>query len=329
MSLISTFYELTSHFRQNELEEYKDNATDIQNEQMFDLLREAENTELGKKYDFANIFSYQDFKEKIPFTTDSDLIKYKKRIEKGEKNIFWPSCKTFIKTKEHTEIPISTSAIKETFLQGIIDSSILYRISHKDFSLSGPEVFVGLKGEDDICKDISILIKDITFREDLNVYLDNPGRILEKVKGKDIKSYIGTPESMIEFINCAQKDLPGIKEEPATLFHCGTALSKDIEKYKSLLPENISYQAIYLSPEGIMGIQDTDGSSYLLMIDLSIFYEFIDSESEDKTPKPIDGVELNKTYQIIITNNSGLWRYPSKGPKMKFISLNPYKFLLV
>ena len=63
------------------------------------------------------------------------------------------------------------------------------------------------------------------------------------------------------------------------------------------------------------------------MLDYGIFYEFIPMESygnPDQKVIPLWEVEKNQNYAIIITTNSGLWRY-SIGDTIRFTSTNPYR----
>lgn len=55
---------------------------------LFQILRENENTEYGKKYDFQNIHSVKEFQEKLPVTRYADYAAYTKRMSQdGEKNL--------------------------------------------------------------------------------------------------------------------------------------------------------------------------------------------------------------------------------------------------
>jgi hypothetical protein len=95
--------------------------------------------------------------------------------------------------------------------------------------------------------------------------------------------------------------------------------------------EGLNYQASYCSPEGFFGIQERPGeAALLLMIDISIFYEFIpvDVALEPENAIPLEEVVLGKDYRMIITTCSGLWRYCSGGPAVRFVSEKPYKFIL-
>ena len=107
----------------------------------------------------------------------------------------------------------------------------------------------------------------------------------------------------------------------------------NFEPYKSvfqkLIPINtFHYLETYNASEGFFAIQDLpESTEMLLMVDYGIFYEFIEIEqNENPNPKiiPLSEVELNKNYSLVITTNSGLWRYKI-GDTMRFTSLNPYR----
>jgi len=84
----------------------------------------------------------------------------------------------------------------------------------------------------------------------------------------------------------------------------------------------------YNASEGFFAIQDDPQTDdMLLMLDYGIFYEFIPAEeafSQNPTALNISEVELNKNYALVITTNSGLWRYMI-GDTIMFTSLFPHK----
>jgi hypothetical protein len=64
-----------------------------------------------------------------------------------------------------------------------------------------------------------------------------------------------------------------------------------------------------------------------LMLDYGIFYEFIPMDTFETIHQHtirLNEVELNKNYALVITTNSGLWRYLI-GDTIRFTSLNPYR----
>jgi hypothetical protein len=63
------------------------------------------------------------------------------------------------------------------------------------------------------------------------------------------------------------------------------------------------------------------------MLDYGIFYEFIPMDvygTEEQACIPLWDVETGKNYAIVITTNSGLWRYKI-GDTVRFTSKNPYR----
>ena len=115
-------------------------------------------------------------------------------------------------------------------------------------------------------------------------------------------------------------------------FHGGISFSPYREQYKELIPsDKMHYVETYNASEGFFGIQnDFSDASMLLMIDLGIFFEFIPMDEFDKPDRkvlPLWEVEMNKNYALVISTNSGLWRYII-GDTVMFTSKDPYKFVI-
>ena len=115
-------------------------------------------------------------------------------------------------------------------------------------------------------------------------------------------------------------------------FHGGISFEPYRDQYKALIPsDKMQYMETYNASEGFFGLQDdpTD-KSMLLMLDYGIFYEFIpvnEVESENPTILPLESVEVDKNYAIVITTSGGLWRYLI-GDTIRFTSLYPHKFVI-
>ena len=113
--------------------------------------------------------------------------------------------------------------------------------------------------------------------------------------------------------------------------HGGVSFEPYREQFKRLIPdENMNYVETYNASEGFFGIQDeVDSNEMLLMLDYGIFFEFIPMSSFDgvnsKVTLPIDEVEIDVNYALVITTNAGLWRY-ILGDTVKFTSKTPFRF---
>jgi len=112
-------------------------------------------------------------------------------------------------------------------------------------------------------------------------------------------------------------------------FHGAVAFGPYRKLFKDLMPSSkMHYMETYNASEGFFGIQDlTNSEDLLLMLDYGIFYEFIPMEEWSKeNPQviPLEQVELNHNYAMVISTNSGLWRYKI-GDTVKFTCLQPYR----
>jgi hypothetical protein len=81
----------------------------------------------------------------------------------------------------------------------------------------------------------------------------------------------------------------------------------------------------YNASEGFCHSGPHNSSDLLLMLDYGIFYEFIPMDTfgtPDQKVVRLADVSLLKNYAIVITTNSGLWRYLI-GDTVRF-TLSPY-----
>jgi len=114
--------------------------------------------------------------------------------------------------------------------------------------------------------------------------------------------------------------------------HGGVGFEPHRQKFHALIPsDNFVYQEIYNASEGYFGAQcDLGVHDMLLFADNGIFYEFLPIEELDKEfPRTVTlaDVEIGKNYAMLITTNSGLWRY-MPGDTLIFTRKNPHCFLI-
>lgn len=345
---ISNFVGLFLEDRFKEIEDYRFQASDIQSEQLFNLLREAEETECGKKYDFKSIFSYQDFRERLPIQHAADLQPILERIKAGTPNLIWPGLpKGILPSFEGNEVPVTEQAIEEIFFQGINDSYSIFLHQHPDSKLfNGFSVSIG-NSRFDFCMDelFYLLQENEPFISSLlnmpkrmanpsKKYLE-PEQLLKEIDGQKVSCFKGSPEALMALLEKAglnedKSNLKAIYPDAEVFFYRSPAPTSLLTEAREILPSDLAYQATYSSPEGVFGIQDNpEDEAYLLMLDLSTFYEFIPDNGASNQCIPLEDIELNTDYQMVITTCSGLWRYCSGGPKLRFISKTPYRFILV
>jgi hypothetical protein len=345
---LSGFYSLFLKDRFEEIQDYSLHASDIQSEQLSNLIREAEETEWGLKYDFKTIFSYQEFRERLPIQKAGDLAPYLQRMSAGAQNLIWPGLpKKIVSSMNDTQIPISEQAIEEIFLRGISDSYAIFLNQYPESKLfdgymanvgngsNHPfmnELYALLKENESFISSLLNLPKRMGNDKDGNPSLE---LVLQEIEGEKVSSFKGSPERLKALIECAGKrtgktELNELWPDAEVFFLRSPDSTSSLLESKNSLPKGLAFQATYSSPEGLFGIQDDlEDPAFLLMLDLSTFYEFISSDGDHSQVVPLEDTELDTDYQMVVTNCSGLWRCCSEGPKLRFVSRGPYRFILI
>ena len=134
--------------RLKELALYNTAAQSIQEQVLARLLKEANHTEWGRKYDYNSIGSYEEFKKRVPVQTYDDVKPYVERIRSGEQNLLWPSkIEWFAKSSGTTNdkskfLPVSREALKDIHYRGGQDCVALYsQINPESRFFSGKTVY--------------------------------------------------------------------------------------------------------------------------------------------------------------------------------------------
>jgi len=348
--------------RMNEIELFKKYPENVQHDQLFHLLKMAQDTTWGKKYDFKNITTYKDFQDALPLQDYNDVKPFVDRLREGEKNLIWPDeIKWFAKSSGTTNdkskfIPVSQEALDECHFRGGKDvmyfneqlypenrifkgKGLIIGGSHKINNFSNESYFGDLS---------AILIENMPFYAEFYrtpkmsiALLDNWEQKLEQMALATIKENVtnisGVPSWTLVLIKrileiTGKSDLMDVWPNLELFVHGGVNFAPYVDQYKALIKSpGMHYLETYNASEGFFGIQDdANDSAMLLMLDYGIFYEFIPM-SEYGKPKPkvigICDVEVGINYAIVISTNGGLWRYMI-GDTIKFTQTHPHKFLI-
>ena len=115
-----------------QIEYFMDYPYDVQEDQLMKLVTFSEDTEWGRKYDYAGIRNYQDFKSRVPIQDYEGVKPYIERLQKGENNLIWPSeIRWFAKSSGTTSdkskfIPVSDESLEDCHMKGGKDVMALY-----------------------------------------------------------------------------------------------------------------------------------------------------------------------------------------------------------
>ncbi len=358
IQIINSFASWVLKQRIHQIELFLKYPNEVQEELLMDLIQSSKNTVLGKEYDYATINSYSTFAERVPISTYEEIQPLIERTRKGEQNVFWEApIKWFAKSSGTTNakskfIPVSSTALEDCHYKGSKDLLCMYLNNNEDSQL-----FVGkslrLGGSAQIYEDNNTFFGDLSaiLIENMPIWAEfssTPSNrislmceweakiaaIINETKKENVTSFAGVPSWMLVLMNrmleeTGKGNLFEIWPNLEVYFHGGVNFEPYREQYQKILPKkDFNYYEIYNASEGFFAIQDLNNSNdLLLMLDYGIFYEFIPMDTfgtiNQKTIRLAD-VELFKNYAIVITTNSGLWRYLI-GDTVRFTSLNPYR----
>ncbi|MGB5227861.1 MAG: GH3 auxin-responsive promoter family protein [Eudoraea sp.] len=344
--------------RYHQIELFLKYPGEVQEEVLFQLLGIAEDTKIGRKHEFNSITSYKTFSERIPIVSYEEIEPLIERTRRGEQNIFWPTnIKWFAKSSGTTNakskfIPVSAEALEDCHYKSGKDLLCLYLNNNENSQLfTGKSLRLG--GSKELYEDngtffgdlSAILIDNMPFWAELSStpsskvslmgeWETKMSAIIQESIHENVTSLAGVPSWMLVLLNnvleeTGNKNLFEVWENLEVYFHGGVSFNPYLEQYNNLLPgKSFNYYEIYNASEGFFAIQDRNNADdLLLMLDYGIFYEFIPMEVyglPDQKVLPLWEVEVNKNYAIIITTNSGLWRYKI-GDTIRFTSTNPYR----
>ncbi len=345
--------------RYHQIELFLKYPEEVQEELLLQLLEIAEDTEIGRQYDFESITNYGTFRERVPIVTYEEIEPVIERNRRGEQNLFWPTTiKHFAKSSGTTNakskfIPVSAEALEDCHYKSGKDLLCLYLNNNENSQLfTGKSLRLG--GSKQLYEDngsffgdlSAILIDNMPLWAEFSSTPSNKISLMSEWERKlaaiinesvheNVTSLAGVPSWMLVLLNSVleetgKENLFEVWENLEVYFHGGVNFGPYKEQYKRILPrKNFQYYEIYNASEGFFAIQDRNNADdLLLMLDYGIFYEFVpmidgDGKTYDQII-PLWEVELNKNYAIIITTNSGLWRYKI-GDTVRFTSKRPYR----
>ncbi len=351
-----------SSVRRNAIDNFKKKPADVQKKQLKTLLPHLANVLYGQERNILPNDSYENFIKKIPVVTYDNLKPYIERMRKEEPNILWDKpVKWFAKSSGTTAdvskyIPVPKECLWKCHYQGARDVISIYLNNHpesrlfsgKTLTLGGSHALDTLSGTTIRTGDLSaILIQNTPFYAAayrapetktalIPDFEKKVAEICRETADKNITSFAGVPswnmvllKSLLDYTG--KQNICEVWPNMELFIHGGVAFSPYREQYKKLIPsEKMNYMETYNASEGFFALQDNpDDEAMLLMLDYGVFYEFLDMKDLNNPEKtiPLEEVKCDTNYAVIISSNSGLWRYMI-GDTVRFTSLYPHKIII-
>lgn len=334
----------------------------VQQDIFSQLISQASDTVWGKEHKYSQFESIADFQQSVPIQDYNDVKPYVDRLRDGEQDLLWPGeIKWFAKSSGTTNdkskfIPVSKESLEKCHFRGSKDVLAIYThhfpestiFKGKGLTLGGSHKIDNFSNKSYYGDLSAILIENLPFWTEFIrtpsqeiALLDKWEEKLEKIANETLKenvtSIAGVPSwnmVMIKYIleKTGKKNLLEVWPNLELFIHGGVSFTPYREQFEKLIPSaGMNYLETYNASEGFFAIQDNmEEEGMLLMLDYDIFYEFIpldEFENENPTVLTIDQVEKNKNYVIVISTNSGLWRYVI-GDTVMFTSLTPHRLVI-
>lgn len=326
------------------------------------IVRKAAKTEYGQKYDFQSIRKYQDYNEQVPVVNYEDLQPYIKRMMGGEKDILWPGRVTwFAKSSGTTSdrskyIPVPEENLKGCHNKAIWEClALLYEFIpepmifyHKNLAMGG-SLKPWADNSETMTGDVSAvmlyhmpLVGRPFFTPDFETALlddweEKIRRMTRICSQEDITFFGGVPtwtivlfKSILEYTG--KQHILEVWPNARAYTHGGVGFGPYRETFRQFLPsDDFIYQEVYNASEGFFAAQDRKGADDMaLLVDNSIFYEFLPASEWGKMQPeavPLQEVKAGEQYALVITSNSGLFRY-LPGDTVMFTETSPYRLII-
>lgn len=325
---------------------------------LLNLVEKNQNTIYGKKYNFANIQSIQDFQKQVPITQYNDYKDYIDQSMKGEKDILIKGkVDRFAKTAwttagESKYIPVTKEALKKNHYAWGQEALARYcKTYNKTQVFDGKSIMIGggffpnpytqeenigyisailQKNAPAITKRTRAIDEDTVFLHDRDEKLY---KMVQSTKNQNITNIGWLPSRVLVFLqelcnHTHKKTIKEIRPNLELFFSGGINIAPYRTQFAELFGWDVHIRQIYNASEWFIAVQsDKEGNDMLLLTQHGIFFEFIDMETFD-TPNPtihtLEQVQTNKNYAIVITTTTGLYRYII-GDTVKFTTTQPYK----
>ncbi len=358
MSLLGKIVLSFADSRVKKIEELAINPGNIQKKQLFYLLNKAKDTQFGRKYNFKEMKTIEDYQKTVPLVDYEGIKDWWNKYFEGEVDVTWTGKTKYWGLSSGTTsgnklLPVTDDTIKTNKLGGrdslfyylhrsrdtkLFDGKMLFLGGSTSFRPAGHGTYIG--------DNTGIMTKHIPFYTKryyspgievatLSDWEEKINRTIEITSKQDIRLISGIPswivllfEKLLDYTG--KSTISDIWPNFSTFIHGGMSFKPYQKTFNTLVGKDIYYVDTYTATEGgMMGIQDrNDDTDMILITDLEVFYEFIpeeDLKSDNPRRFTVDEVETGVNYAIAISTNAGIWSY-LVGDLVQFVSVNPHRY---
>ena len=321
------------------------------------LIKTASKTEFGKEHNFETIRTHADFVKQVPLRNYEEYKGYIEKIKQGKQNVLWKGFPIYFAKTSGTTSGIKYIPITKDSISNHIDTArnaLLCYMAQSGNSEFADGKMIFLSGSPELERVGGIPTGRLSgiVNHHIPRYLrsnqlpsfetnciedweEKLSKIVEETIDERMTLISGIPPWVQMYFDVLKKKtgkkIKDLFPDFSVFVHGGV----NFEPYKAKLFEAIGKEIdtieTYPASEGFFAFQDSQKENGLLLnTNSGIFYEFVPVEEiskENPARLTLKGVEVNKNYALIISNNAGLWGY-NIGDTIKFVSLNPYRIVV-
>lgn len=346
-------------YRKQRIQRMYDDPHGLQKEVFLALSDKLKKTKYGNLYVKNGIWTPEEFAQNVPVVRYEDIYEHIDRMIKGEEDVLWPGKVTwFAKSSGTTNdkskfIPISDENLFDNHVAASWDAMcILYSNRPEARIFEGKNLIMG----GSLTETGGVTIGDVSaillnrmplvgrpfYTPDFEVALmadweTKIEKMASQCRHEDVVMMAGVPtwtsvlfRRLLETSGCSH--MREIWPELKTYFHGGVGFDPYEAQFREYLPGNdMEFYEVYNASEGYFAVQDRlNQKGMLLLLDNSIFYEFIPLENTGQPDPPTIGlaeVQVGRDYSLVISTSAGLWRY-MPGDVVRFVSTDPYRVMV-
>ena len=337
------------------------------------LLDRGQYTMFGKHYGFGAMLSREvdlarAFRENVPIHTYDDMYnQWWHLCQEGKENVSWPGKVKYFALSSGTSgasskhIPVTQDMIKSIKKVGFkqLYSMANYEIPpvafEKGILMLGGTTSLFEKGEyyeGDMsgisAKNMPRWMSSLLYKPGQKIskrkrWEDRIRLIVVNAKQWDLGIICGVPawvQIVLERVikHYGVKDIHEIWPNLSVYIHGGVSVEPYRESFKKIFGKPVTFIETYMASEGSFGFQARPGGGIKLVLNASIFFEFVpftaDNFDEDGNIKDkpdtvlVHEVKEGVEYAVLLSTCSGAWRYLI-GDVIRFSNAKEYEIAIV
>ncbi|MGF1555766.1 GH3 auxin-responsive promoter family protein [Paucihalobacter sp.] len=338
-------------------QKWSNNPIKTQEKVFKSLIKSAANTKFGRDHHFEDIYSFEDFVNRVTVRDYEDLKPYIDQAVAGSKDILWKGRpKYFAKTSGTTSgakyipitkdsLPFHINAARDAILHYVNETGNTKFINGKMIFLQGSPILETKNGIQlgRLSGIVAHYVPKYLQKNRLPSWKTNciedwetkVSAIVDETINQNMTVISGIPSWIQMYfeklIEREQKPVGDIFKNFELFIFGGVNFEPYKAKFQKLIGRNVDSLELFPASEGFFAYQDKQSEKgMLLLLNSGIFYEFIQAdEFYSEAPKrlTIKEVESNVNYVMIISSNAGLWAY-NVGDTIQFTSLKPYRIIV-